>query len=104
MSYILVSPEMLVSVIPATMVLVNQSDSIELNCSSEGGPGNTFQWTHDDRVLHGETNPVLYLSSVKTDDGGLYTCTVTNPASKGRNSTDVVGVFNLLLCIHICAL
>ena len=88
---IAVSPEALVTVTPPIMVLANQSDSVTLSCSSEGGPGNTFQWSHDGTDLQGETDPVLQLSNLTATDGGRYTCTVTNPASKGRNSTNVIG-------------
>ena len=79
------------TVTPPIMVLANQSDSVTLNCSSEGGPGNTFQWSHDSTDLQGETDPILQLSHLTASDGGRYTCTVTNPASKGRNSTNVIG-------------
>ena len=77
-----VSPEGGVSITPDNTTL-DDSDSVTLNCTTEGGPANTFQWSFDGEELENETLSNLTLSSVIAEDGGAYTCSVTNPAGSG---------------------
>ena len=63
-------------------------DNVIFNCSSLGGPGNSFTWTRqsDGQVVGSE--PQLTISDLHAFDGGQYLCTVENSA--GNDSTNVI--------------
>ena len=54
-----------------------------------GGPGNSFQWSFNGDDIENETSSKLTLMSVTAEDGGTYTCNVTNSAGSGTYSTSV---------------
>ena len=65
-------------------------DSVNLTCSSEGGPGNTFQWAFNGSNIQSEVSSNLHLSFITAnDDGGAYTCVVSNAAGSGSSTTSV---------------
>ena len=68
--------------------IINGLDNVTLMCMALGGPGNTFQWTFNGEEID-ETSSNLTLTNVTETDGGAYTCTVTNPAGNGSDSTEV---------------
>ena len=69
-----------VTITPSSLI-INISTTINLNCSSEGGPGNTYNWST------GQTTPTLQVTvNNGTSDGGTYTCVVTNAAGNGSAS------------------
>ena len=72
---------------------VNESfsvgEDVNLTCSAMGGPGNTFQWSENSTDLEGENSTVLALTNITLDDGGEYTCSVTNSAGTSEASTFV---------------
>lgn len=59
-------------------------DNTTLHCSSLGGPNNTYQWLKDIDTIVGY-GPTLTLSDIDADDGGEYTCLVTNNAGNGSD-------------------
>lgn len=61
-------------------------DNVTLNCTSFGGPNNTFAWRNSSAFIIGEVFPTLDLIPVV---GGVYTCEVSNAAGTGQDSTDV---------------
>ena len=67
----------------------NDSDKVTLDCLTLGGPANTFQWSYNRAVIENETSVILTLPNVTAEDGGSYTCNVTNAAGSDTNSTYV---------------
>ena len=69
----------------------NDSDTVILECMTLGGPGNTFQWSFNGAVIENETSASanLTLPNVTAENGGSYTCNVTNAAGSDTNSTYV---------------
>ena len=82
-----VSPEGGVVAFPAmadTFVSGNQT----FTCNAQGGPGNTFTWTRGlDNATVG-TTPTLNVIVEGAEDGGVYTCEVSNSA--GTDSATVL--------------
>ena len=62
---------------------------VNLNCSAMGGPRNMFQWLKDGIELPGENSTILALTSIAVDDGGEYTCEVSNFAGTFNTSVFV---------------
>ena len=79
-----VSPEGLVHVMPQN-VTADPGCSVVFTCMTTGGPGNTFQWSHNGFMLQGENNSMLMLSDVSAETGGYYRCEVTNEAGNGSD-------------------
>ena len=65
----------------------NRNNTALLLCTSQGGPGNTYQWQANDTDIQGETMEMLTLNNVDASTGGLYTCVVTNAAGNDSAST-----------------
>ena len=59
--------------------------SLAFICMTTGGPGNTFQWSHNGQLLQGENSTMLMLSAVSAESGGYYACKVTNDAGNGSD-------------------
>ena len=83
-----VSPEGGVRIIPENATF-NDSDPVTLMCITLGGPGNTFQWSFNGEDVENETSSDLTLTNVSAEDGGMYTCNVTNSAGSDTFSTYV---------------
>ena len=65
-----------------------EEDYVRLDCDSSGGPDNVYQWLINDRPLI-NFDPFFFSQIVRADeDGGIYTCNVSNPA--GSNSSSIV--------------
>jgi hypothetical protein len=60
-----------------------------LECTSSGGPNNTYQWLANGIDLTGETSGNLTLPNVTAATGGIYTCMVSNIAGSHNTSTFV---------------
>ena len=76
----------------------NNGDSVNLTCLADGGPGNTYQWTFNGATLGNEDGYILNLHFINaTIDGGYYSCTVSNAAGSG---SDTSGVFVNPTTIH----
>ena len=74
--------------VPAAQTL-NRGDSVTLQCTSMGGPGNTFRWFLNNFLLLGETSPTLIRQNVTVADGGMYNCIVSNTAGNNGASTSI---------------
>lgn len=62
-------------------------ENATFNCSSLGGPGNSFTWMRqNDRQVVG-SEPQLTITDLDAFDGGWYQCIVENSA--GNDSTNV---------------
>ena len=67
----------------------DDEEIVMLECTTEGGPVNFFQWSFNGAELISKTSSTLILSNVTAEDGGAYTCTVTNAAGSDTNTTYV---------------
>ena len=64
-----------------------EGDNATLECSSDGGPNNTYQWQVNSSDITGQTSPVLMIPNVEASNGGMYTCVVSNAAGSDDAST-----------------
>ena len=62
-------------------------DNVTFMCSFLGGLNNVITWSKDGVELPGEVEEDLVLPDISSDDGGLYTCTVSNSAGNESTST-----------------
>ena len=83
-----VSPEGGVRIVPENATF-NDSDTVTLMCITLGGPGNTFQWSFNGEDVENVTSSVLTLTNVSAEDGGMYTCNITNSAGSDTYNTYV---------------
>lgn len=68
----------------------HRGQSPNLTCIADGGPGNTYQWALNGSVLENEVSESLLLSSITAlNNGGTYTCSVSNGAGNSSNSTSI---------------
>jgi hypothetical protein len=67
---------------------LERGDTAMLQCTSLGGPNNTYQWRANG-VLLTETSQNLSISNIMANDGGVYTCEVSNFAGNHTASTFV---------------
>ena len=74
-------------------MFVNQTymlgEDVTLECNSDGGPNNTYQWQANGTDIEEQTSQTLVLTNVYALDGGLYTCVVSNEAGSDEASTFV---------------
>ena len=89
-----VSPQGSVSI--TSMGSMTLGSDLTLLCSASGGPGNTFQWSHEGDLLMNATNDTLVFSGIVSTDQGVYTCKVNNSAGVGNATFTLAG-----MCIHI---
>ena len=64
-----------------------------LQCSTKGGPNNTYEWQKDGTVLGSETGDTLNLYSISPATGGFYNCTVSNAAGNDSASIAIIGKY-----------
>ena len=84
-----VSPWTSVEVSPQNPV-ISDSEAVNLTCFARGGPGNTYQWGFNGSILENVMSDHIILSlTTARDNGGLYTCYVTNAAGSGNDSTNI---------------
>lgn len=83
---IAVSPETTILPTSVNQTFAEGADNM-LECSSEGGPNNTYQWRFNDTDIDGATLPVLMLTNVTASSGGIYTCVASNVAGSDSAST-----------------
>ena len=97
-----VSPDGSVSVNPSVL-LANQTDNVTFTCGAMGGPGNTFQWSHNGQDLSGETTSTLTLTNISASDDGNYTCTVSNSAGSGSDVAMLIGMYSFYIGPCTCS-
>jgi hypothetical protein len=85
-----VSPNNSVEVTPR-IILAKQRTNVTFTCVADGGPGNSFQWFHNEQMLEGERNQTMSLTGIGKPNEGDYTCLVTNEAGFG-SATSVLTV------------
>ena len=84
-----VSPSGSVGIYPYDDVF-DYGDSVNLTCSAEGGPGNTYQWAFNGTVLQDMVSDRLLLPFITASgNGGMYMCLVSNAAGSDTGSTYV---------------
>ena len=83
---LIVSAQDGVSITPDNATFI-ENDTVILQCITYGGPGNTFEWIFNETVIEITSN--LTLTGVMTEDGGSYTCNVTNAAGSDTYTTYV---------------
>ena len=70
-------------------VLSQFGENVTFICMSQGGPGISYIWQKNGNDLPSETSETLVLNSVIAEDGGEYTCIVSNNAGS-ENATAVL--------------
>lgn len=70
-------PKSIEAIIGSTVLTISGSN-VSISCGVRGFPTPSVEWTKDG-VLLGAEGSVLSLSSVDSNDTGLYTCTATSP-------------------------
>ena len=94
----------------SSTVIILIYSSLNLNCTSQNSPPDTFTWKKDNdptvlqstsitAVDHTNTSAVFRadysIDSVTTSDSGTYTCTVTNPIGSDSATITVVVICKL---------
>ncbi|XP_024123717.1 V-set and immunoglobulin domain-containing protein 10-like [Oryzias melastigma] len=64
-------------------------DSVSLSCQSEGTPQLTVEWIFNGQILSMDSNGVLDLKNVQTNQGGVYTCSLLNPMTNEKREKNV---------------
>jgi hypothetical protein len=65
----------------------NQGDTAMFECTSVVGLNNTYQWQANGTNLENATLPKLMILKITADNGGEYTCVVSNLAGSHNAST-----------------
>ena len=66
-------------------IITTLGDITTLNCSTLGGPSNSFQWERNGIPI--ENDSVLTLEGINASHGGTYTCIISNAAGNDSVST-----------------
>ena len=96
---------------PSSPVITDLDSSLTLSCISQNSPPDTFTWRKDGGPVMESTSIIkethdanradfradFSIDSVTADDGGTYTCNVTNPL--GSNSATISVIVNSKLLI-----
>ncbi|XP_034030030.1 V-set and immunoglobulin domain-containing protein 10-like [Thalassophryne amazonica] len=64
--------------------------SLSLFCQSEGFPQPTINWVFGGRSLSSSHEGILNLTNIKTNQGGTYTCTVTNERTGAQQQQSII--------------
>ena len=93
------------SLVPSSGINANGGDSATFNCSTPGGPVNTYTWTSSsgDAISDGgrysitmitgdDEKSVLTISNIVGRDYGDITCQVTNFAGSGTYQSKLRGI------------
>ena len=89
--------------------LHSQGSQLTLNCISEGGPHLGYIWVFLGNVI--SNSSMLIIDNVTTNDGGSYTCTVTNDAGSSNAIVTVYSksfvitinrVYVCVVCLYVC--
>ncbi|KAK3746486.1 hypothetical protein QZH41_000817 [Actinostola sp. cb2023] len=58
--------------------VVNESESVYVQCISDANPGSTYYWTHNGKAIAGGRNGIIFLSHVTRNDSGTLICNASN--------------------------
>ena len=72
-------------------IVVEYGDALTLNCTTSGGPDNTFSWFKDDILLQESSDNILTITAINATDGGLYECVVNNMAGISSANITIYG-------------
>ena len=89
------SPEGGVLIFPFGDILTNFSSTVNLTCTTLGGPDNMIVWRRQGMIV--SNSSVLELTMITGSDGGVYECRVTNDAGSDMYNTTVFGKCYILL-------
>lgn len=83
-----------------TPLVINSSfgDSVSFNCSSRGGPDNTYQWINAETGAIVHNGSMLVIESVSFDNSGEYVCVASNEAGSGSNSSTLNSKHDNAIC------
>jgi len=74
-------------------ISVNVGQKLELFVKAESTSDNfTYLWSKDGTVLTNQTSNVLVIESTTAEDGGVYTCKVSNDCGEVTSSQVIVGI------------
>ncbi len=79
---------------PESAIDVVQGRELNISVVADGFQPLSYQWYKDDYDLPGETNPILNIPAVTTNDEGTYYCKVTNECGQINSGKCVVTVSN----------
>ena len=80
----IVSPEGSVTVSVSSNIS-SVGSNVSFLCSTMGGPGNTYIWMKDEKIIGNEDT--LDVTDIDASSGGSYACLVSNAAGNGSAST-----------------
>ena len=86
-----VSPQGSVKISPLKITTTVNS-TVNVNCSSEGGPNNMFEWRKQGTVV--SNNNVLEFLMITGTDGAVYECTVSNAAGNETTNVTLTGMLH----------
>ena len=77
---------------------VSIGTDLTLECSATGS-GLTYQWLKNGTLISGELSPTLMVTVTGPEDGGTYTCRVSNRVGQGEASVtvEVIGEWLVLM-------
>ena len=73
--------------------VVEYGDVLILNCTTSGGPDNTFSWFKNSILLQESFYNILNITAVNAADGGLYRCEVNNTAGNSSANITIYGEY-----------
>ncbi|KAM7009689.1 vascular cell adhesion protein 1-like [Tautogolabrus adspersus] len=74
---------------PPGLITISKGEQLKLNCSSDGNPRPSYNWTLPSGSPHPSRSSVLTIASVAPEDEGKYTCTVSNDYGNVTTEFDV---------------
>ena len=80
---------------------VSIGTDLTFQCSAEDptGSGLTYQWLKNGTLISGEFSPTLMVTVTGPEEGGTYTCRVSNRVGQGEASVtvEVIGEWLVLM-------
>ena len=89
--YLIIFPLVIPFLVKVTVTpekdVYEEGDVLVFNCTHGGGPDNKYQWLINDEKEDNEDDPHLnHNITIADEDGGSYTCNVTNAAGDSSGS------------------
>ena len=66
-----------------------EGDTVYLTCIHSGGPNNTYSWWINGGQLNKTSPTLIHTISHADEDGGFYSCIVSNPAGQSSHGIDI---------------
>ena len=84
---------------------VSFGTDLTLQCLAEDptGSGLTYQWLKNGTLISGEVSPTLMVTVMGPEEGGTYTCPVSNRVGQGEASitVEVIGEALMLMVSEV---